>query len=89
MSDSAFKALADPTRRAILKLLGRKPRTVGEIVEAFEVTQPAISRHLAVLRAAGLVSARRDGQSVVYALDTTVLDDVARLFFDLASPKRK
>ena len=89
MSDSAFKALADPTRRAILKLLGKKPRTVNEIVLAFELSQPAISRHLAVLRAAGLVSAKRDGQSVVYALDTTVLDDVARLFFDLASPKRK
>jgi DNA-binding transcriptional ArsR family regulator len=86
MSDSAFKALADPTRRAILKLLGKRARAVGEIVEAFELSQPAISRHLAVLRAAGLVSATRDGQSVVYALDTTVMDDVARLLFELAAP---
>jgi len=86
MSDSAFKALADPTRRAILKLLGKKPLTVGEIVDAFELSQPAISRHLAVLRGAGLVSALRDGQSVVYTLDTTMMDDVARLLFDLASP---
>jgi DNA-binding transcriptional ArsR family regulator len=86
MSDSAFKALADPTRRAILKLLGRRARAVNEIVEAFALSQPAISRHLAVLRAAGLVSATREGQSVVYALDTTVMDDVARLLFDLAQP---
>jgi len=84
MSDSAFKALADPTRRAILRLLGKRPHGAGEIVDAFALSQPAISRHLAVLRAAGLVSAARDGQSVVYTLDTTVMDDVARLFFDLA-----
>ncbi len=85
MSDSAFKALADPTRRAILKLLGKRAHAAGEIVDAFEISQPAISRHLAVLRAAGLVSAVREGQSVVYTLDTTVMDDVIRGLFDLAS----
>ena len=88
MSDSAFKALADPTRRAILRLLGKRARSVNEIVEAFELSQPAISRHLAVLRAAGLVSATRDGQSIVYALDTTMMDDVARVLLDLATPRR-
>lgn len=88
MSDSAFKALSDPTRREILRLLSSRPRTVNEIVEKFELSQPAISRHLAVLRQAGLVSAERAGQSVVYTLDTTVLQDVVRALLDLGGRRR-
>ncbi len=84
MSDSAFKALADPTRREILRLLSAGDLAAGELGARFEISQPAVSRHLAVLRAAGLVTARRDGQSVVYALDTTVVQDVVRLLLDLA-----
>jgi ArsR family transcriptional regulator len=87
MSDSAFKALSDPTRRAILALLKKRPRTVNEIVEKFAISQPAISRHLAVLRAAGLVSATRDGQSITYALDTTVMMDVVRALMTLYGGK--
>jgi len=89
MSDSAFKALADPTRREILRLLGDRERTAGEIVDRFDVSQPAISRHLAVLRNAGLVTAVRNGQSVVYALDTTVFQDVVRSLLDLGRRRRK
>jgi ArsR family transcriptional regulator len=88
MQDSAFKALSDPTRREILRLLGRAEMSVGEIVDRFAMSQPSISRHLAVLRSAGLVTARRDGQNVVYALDTTVMQDVVRALLDL-SGKRK
>ncbi len=88
MSDSAFKALSDPTRREILRLLSSRPRTVNEIVEKFELSQPAISRHLAVLRQAGLVSAERAGQSVVYTLDTTVLQDVVRALLDVGGRRR-
>ena len=73
MNDSAFKALSDPTRREILRLLGREEMSVGDIVDRFAMSQPSISRHLAVLRAAGLVTARREGQNVVYGLDTTVM----------------
>jgi ArsR family transcriptional regulator, arsenate/arsenite/antimonite-responsive transcriptional repressor len=83
--DNAFRALADPTRRRILQLLGERERTVNEIVAEFEISQPAISRHLAVLREAGLVTAVRKGQSVVYALDTTVVQDVVRSLLDLAA----
>jgi len=83
VSDSAFKALADPTRREILRLLSERELTAGEIVEKFDISQPAISRHLAVLRQSGLVSARRSGQNVVYALDTTVFQDVVRLLMSL------
>ncbi len=83
--DTAFKALADPTRRAILAMLGERSRTVSEIGEAFAISQPAISRHLGVLRGAGLVTAERQGQSVVYAIDTTVVQDVVRVLLDLAA----
>ena len=84
MSDSAFKALADPTRRELLRLLSQGDLPAGELGARFDISQPAISRHLAVLRAAGLVTARREGQNVIYALDTTVVQDVVRLLLDLA-----
>jgi len=88
MRDSAFKALSDATRREILRLLAQRPRTVGEVVERFSLSQPAISRHLAVLRQAGLVAARREGQSVVYTLDTTVMQDVVRSLLELGKNRR-
>lgn len=88
MNDSAFKALSDVTRREILRLLGRKEMSVGEIVDRFAMSQPSISRHLAVLRGAGLVTARREGQNVVYGLDTTVMQDVVRALLDLSGRRK-
>jgi ArsR family transcriptional regulator, arsenate/arsenite/antimonite-responsive transcriptional repressor len=88
VNDSAFKALSDPTRREILRLLGRGEMSVGEIVDRFAMSQPSISRHLAVLRAAGLVTARREGQNVVYVLDTTVMQDVVRALLDLSGRRK-
>jgi ArsR family transcriptional regulator len=88
VSDPAFKALSDPTRREILRLLGRRDMSVGEIVDKFAMSQPSISRHLAVLRGAGLVTARREGQNVVYGLDTTVMQDVVRTLMDLAGRRK-
>jgi DNA-binding transcriptional ArsR family regulator len=76
--NTAFKALADPTRRRILEMLAAGPRTSGEIAEAFSSSWPTISRHLAVLRDAGLILAERDGQHVRYELDTSVVQDLAR-----------
>lgn len=64
-----FTVLADDTRRHIVELLAERDRPVNEIVEAFAVSQPAISRHLRVLRDAGLVQVRRDGQRRIYRLD--------------------
>ena len=89
MSDPAFKALSDPTRREILRLLSARPRTVNEIVDQFSLSQPAISRHLAVLRQAGLVVPERQGQSVVYTLDTTVFQDVVRALLDLGRKRNR
>lgn len=59
--DSAFSALADPTRRAILARLALGEATVMELAEPFEMTQPAVSRHLKVLEGAGLITRRIDG----------------------------
>jgi DNA-binding transcriptional ArsR family regulator len=88
MSDSAFKELSDRTRRDILRMLSVKPHSVSELVDRFSLSQPAISRHLAVLRQAGLVFAERRGQNVLYSLDTTVFQDVIRVLLELAGKRR-
>ena len=59
--DAAFSSLADPTRRAILARLALGEATVMELAEPFEMTQPAVSRHLKVLEAAGLITRRIEG----------------------------
>ncbi|MBL8786652.1 MAG: winged helix-turn-helix transcriptional regulator [Deltaproteobacteria bacterium] len=61
--DTTFTALADPTRRAILARLAKGEATVNELTAPFEISQPAISRHLKVLEQAGLISRRIDGTS--------------------------
>ena len=81
MGESAFKALADPTRRRILELLRAGELTAGELAEHFDMTKPSISHHLSTLKAAGLVDAERDGQSIVYSLNTTVIQDLMRWFY--------
>src|SRR4051812_27080555 len=75
-SNPVFRALADQTRRDILDLLRSAPRTSGEIAAQFDSSWPTISRHLAVLRAAGLVTAQRNGQAIQYELNTSVFEDV-------------
>ena len=69
--------LADPTRRRILELLLARERSVGELVARFTLTQPAISRHLRALLAAGLVTVRRDGRRRLYRLRTEPLAELA------------
>jgi DNA-binding transcriptional ArsR family regulator len=65
---SIFRALADPTRRQILEDLRAGERSAGEIAARFPISGPSISRHLGVLRAAGLVRERRAGNRIIYAL---------------------
>jgi ArsR family transcriptional regulator, arsenate/arsenite/antimonite-responsive transcriptional repressor len=74
--DSAFRALADPTRRDILRLLRDGPRTSGEIAQHFDAAWPTVSRHLGVLREARLVVSTRLGQQIVYELDVSVFQEV-------------
>jgi len=82
-----FRALADPTRRAILRRLRDGPRTSGEIAAEFPIAWASVSRHLGVLRDAELVLAERDGQQIVYSLNTTVLHDVVEHLLELAAPR--
>ncbi len=83
---SAFTALGDPTRRAILKLLRAGSKSAGEIADAFQLSKPTLSHHFRVLRLAGLVRAERRGTSIVYTLQSNVLEDLAAELLDLASP---
>ena len=85
MSD-AFKALADPTRRRILRILRDGPLTSGEIAERFDTSWPTVSRHLAMLRDAGLILSAREGQQIVYELNTTVVEDVVNSLLDWVRP---
>jgi DNA-binding transcriptional ArsR family regulator len=71
---SVFEAVADPTRRRIVELVAAGERPAGEIAAAFAVTRPAISRHLRVLREAGVVTVRDEGQRRLYRLDPAALD---------------
>jgi ArsR family transcriptional regulator len=75
-SNAVFRALADETRRQILELLRAGPRTSGQIADQFQTSWPTISRHLAVLRAGGLVVTERKGQAIYYELNTSVFQDV-------------
>jgi ArsR family transcriptional regulator len=83
-SNSVFKALADPTRRAILHLLRKEEMTAGDLAARFDMSKPTLSHHFAVLRDAGLVTSRREGQTIWYALNTTVLEDILSWTMDLA-----
>lgn len=71
-----YQALADPSRRRILRLLQEGPLPSGEIAGHFEMSWPSVSRHLSVLSNAGLIRARRNGQQLVYELTTSVLVDI-------------
>jgi DNA-binding transcriptional ArsR family regulator len=72
--DRAFAALADPVRRAMIARLSRGPATVNELAEPFPITKQAVSRHIQVLEAAGLISRSRDGQRRPCHLEPAVLE---------------
>lgn len=69
-------AIADPTRRRIVELLAERERTAGELVAEFDMTAPAISQHLKVLREAGLVTTRAEGQTRIQALNPAGFDEL-------------
>jgi DNA-binding transcriptional ArsR family regulator len=88
MSD-VFRALADPSRREILSLLRDGPKTSGELAAHFTSAWPTISRHLGVLRDAGLILSERNGQQILYELNTTVFEDVVSQLLEWSRPSRK
>lgn len=84
-----FKALNDPTRRAILELLKERDMTAGQIAEQFRISWPSVSHHLELLRNAGLVIAAKEGQFISYSLNTTVMDEMMRWLLQLNKKKTK
>ncbi len=82
-ADVALRALADPQRRQILRLVRGGELAAGQIAAHFEATQQAVSHHLQVLAKAGLLTERRDGQRRLYALNPYGLDPVREVLTDL------
>ena len=78
-----FKALADPTRREILKTLQGGSRTAGEIAASFDMSRPSLSHHFNVLKGADLVRTRREGQHIIYSLNTTVIEEAVRMLIEM------
>jgi len=75
-NQSAFAALADPTRRAVFERLSAGPRSVGDLAQDLPVSRPAVSQHLKVLKAAGLVVDRPEGARRVYQIDPQGLGQI-------------
>ncbi len=73
---TVFTALSDPTRLRILDLLCKRDRSVGELVDQFDITQPAVSQHLKVLREAGLVGSRAEAQHRIYSINPKPLREL-------------
>ena len=90
--NSAFQALSDPTRREILRLLRKREMTAGEIAEKFPLAKSTLSGHFNILKHAGLIVAEKNGTSVVYSLNVSVVEQtlaaVMELFDVGKQPKR-
>ena len=78
-----LKALADPTRREILNLLKSGTKSAGQIVDHFDITAAAISRHLSVLKEADLIDDNREGKYIYYTLNASVLEEIMLWITDL------
>jgi DNA-binding transcriptional ArsR family regulator len=87
--NAIFKAMDDPTRRAILEMLRKKDMTAGEIADAFTISKPSISHHLDLLRQAGLVLSIKEGQFIRYSLNTSVFDDILTWIVGFTDKKKK
>ena len=82
--NTLLKAISDPTRREILQMLRKKDLTAGEIADAFAMTKPSISHHLDMLKKAKLVVTVKEGQFIIYSLNTTELDELIQWIYKIA-----
>jgi ArsR family transcriptional regulator len=82
-AQQVFKAISDPSRRKILKILREGSKTAGELAEDFEITKGSLSHHFNILKSADLVRCERRGQQLVYSLNMSVLEDAASMLLDL------
>ncbi len=83
-----FEAISDPNRRTILELLKTKGRSVGELAEHLEITGASLSHHLNKLKSAGLITSKRNGQSIIYSIHTSVFEDAASAVASLFKIRR-
>lgn len=88
-SQEVFKALSDPTRREILRMLRERPMSAGELSDAFDMTKGSLSHHYNILKAAELVRCERRGQFLVYSLNTSVIEDVMAVLLELFGSEKK
>ena len=89
MKEGTFKALSDPTRRKVLRLLGDGEMTAGEIAAEFSISGPSMSHHFGVLKQAGLITGRKDGQQIYYSQNTTALQEMATVVLDLLGSRHE
>ncbi len=87
--NEVFGALAHPVRREILKLLRKRPMSAGELAEHFTIAKPTLSGHFAVLKNADLVTTERQGTTIIYQLNMSVMEDALAAFMALAGMKGK
>lgn len=87
--NEVFEALAHPVRREILRLLRRKAMTAGELAEHFSIAKPTLSGHFTVLKNADLVTTERNGTSITYRLNMSVMEEALAAFAALAGMKGK
>jgi DNA-binding transcriptional ArsR family regulator len=87
MLDETLRALGDPTRREILRVLRAGDLTAGEIAGRFPMTAASVSHHLSVLKEAGLVRSERNGRNLVYSLETTVFQEFLQQMLEMFGNK--
>ncbi len=90
--NAVFQALGDPTRREILRLLRRREMTAGELAEKFPLAKSTLSGHFSVLKNAGLIVAEKNGTSIVYSLNVSVVEQTMAAVMDLfevGKPKKR
>lgn len=85
--NTTLNALADPTRRTVIQLLKKKDLSAGEIAKHFTISLPSLSHHLNILKAANLVSSRRDGQNIIYSLNLSVIDEIIGELYGIIGKK--
>ena len=87
--NQVFEALAHPIRRDILKLLRKRAMSAGDIAEHFPIAKPTLSGHFTVLKNAGLVTTQRQGTTIMYHLNMSVMEEALGAFMALAGTKGK
>ena len=83
--NKVFKGLSDETRREILKFLSKGDMSMGDIANNFNMSKPAISKHLDILKNAKLITAEKKGQFIIYSINTSVIQQVLGGFLDIFS----